>query len=179
MDILKKGRSMFKKISLITLLTVGIIASAQANPATNPWEVGISAVGIAEGRSGDGLDNYFPGIGARVGYHFTQNWSLVGEVLYTIPDYGSKSVDVVDYIGSLGYDFSPIKSVTPFAAAGLGYRTISDVNGRDDWNLVVGAGVKVPMYDSFQFMMEGKGRWNLENRGEQGMLGTLGVNYTF
>jgi hypothetical protein len=170
---------MFKKISLIVLLVIGNAAFAEADSVAKPWEFGVSAAALFEGASGDGLDNDFPGVGLRAGYHFTEKWSLVGEILYTTPNYGTQNVDVVDYIGSVGYDFSPIKSVTPYTSFGLGYRTISDVSGRDDFNFVFGAGVKIPMYDSFQFMMEGKGRWNLEDGGEQGMLGTLGVNYFF
>jgi len=167
---------MFKKILLVALSIIG--NTAIADTVSNPWEVGVSAVGIFEGNNGDALSNDFPGAGLRVGYHFTQKWSLIGEVLYTIPDYGTKDVDVVDYIGSIGYDFSPIRSVTPYTSLGLGYRTISDVSKRDNYNLVLGAGLKLPMYDSFQFTIEGKGRWNLEHK-EQGIIGTTGVNYFF
>ncbi|MDD5406651.1 MAG: outer membrane beta-barrel protein [Sulfurovaceae bacterium] len=169
---------MLKKISLVTLLVMSGAVYGQADAIAKPWEVGLSGVAIFEGGSGDALDNYFPGAGLRVGYHFTDKWSAIGEVLYTNPDYGSQKVNVVDYIGSVGYDFSPINSVIPFADLGLGYRTISDVSNRDDWNMLLGAGLKIPMYDSFQFIMEGKARWNLE-KDEQGMLGTVGVNYFF
>ncbi len=169
---------MFKKISLVTLLIMSGAVYAQADTIANPWEVGVSAVALFEGSNGDSLDSDFPGAGLRVGYHFTQNWSAVGEILYTNPDYGTQKVDVVDYIGGMNYNFSAINSVIPFASTGFGYRTISDVSNRDDWNLVVGAGLKIPINDSFQFMVEGKGRWNLEED-EQGMLGTAGVNYFF
>ncbi len=169
---------MLKKISLVTLLVIGGAVYAQADAIANPWEIGVSAAAIFEGNAGDSLDNDFPGVGLRVGYHFTQNWSAVGEILYTNPNYGSQKVDVVDYIGGVNYNFSAINSVIPFASMGFGYRTISDVSNRDDWNFVPGFGFKMPINDSFQIMIEGKGRWNLEES-EQGMLGTAGVNYFF
>lgn len=169
---------MFKQISLIVLLVIGNIVFAEAVPTAKPWEFGVSAAALFEGANGDNLGNDFPGAGLRVGYNFTQNWSAVGEILYTTPDFGTKNVDVVDYIGSMNYSFSPISSYVPFTSFGLGYRTINDVSGRNDFNLVLGAGLKVPMYNSFQFMIEGKGRWNLEHK-EQGLIGTTGVNYFF
>ena len=169
---------MYKKISLIILLVIGNVAFAEADSVAKPWEFGVSAVALFEGASGDSLDSDIPGAGLRVGYHFSEKWSAVGEILYTTPDYGAKNVDVVDYIGSMNYNFNAINSVIPFASIGLGYRTISDVSGRDNWNFVPGFGFKMPINDSFQFMLEGKGRWNLEES-EQGMLGTAGVNYFF
>ncbi|MEJ2497148.1 MAG: hypothetical protein P8Y43_06710, partial [Sulfurovaceae bacterium] len=65
-----------------------------------------------------------------------------------------------------------------FVSSGFGYRTINDVADRNDWNFIFGAGVKVPLNDSFQFIVEGKARFDLE-RSDKGMLGTVGINYLF
>lgn len=173
-----------KNIYFVILFMMYGIVFVQANDLSKPFTIGVSGVGIFEGAGSDPLESDFPGLGLRADYHLTKNWSMIGEILYTNPDYetggNTIKVDVVDYIGSVGYNFDKINYIIPFINSGLGYRTISDVNGRDDWNLLVGAGVEIPMENnSFSFIIEGKGRWNLENGNDQGMLSTVGINYSF
>lgn len=167
-----------KKIFFVILFMAYGIVIVQANDPSKPFTIGVSGVGIFEGSSGDSLDNHFPGFGLKAGYYITEKLSFAGEILYTRPEYDTQKVDVVDYIGSINYDFGTIDSVTLFVSTGLGYRTISDVNNRDDWNFILGGGAKIPLNDSFQLIGDAKARWNLE-KDEQGMLGTVGVNYSF
>lgn len=168
---------LLKKISFTILFIIGNITFMQADETTKTF-IGVSSVGLLEGSSGDGLNSHFPGFGLKAGYYMTEKLSLAGEVLYTRPEYGTQKVDVVDYIGSVNYDLDAINSTVPFISTGFGYRTISDVSDRDDWSFILGAGIKIPLNDSFQLTGDAKARWNLE-KDEQGMLGTIGVNYSF
>ncbi|MBN2721597.1 MAG: hypothetical protein JXQ77_02115, partial [Campylobacterales bacterium] len=95
---------MFKKISLAFLLMIGNVVYADSDTIQKPWQVGVFGIATFENTSNNLLSNDFPGVGVHVGYHFAQNWSAVGEILYTTPDYSSKKVDVVDYIGSMNYN---------------------------------------------------------------------------
>jgi opacity protein-like surface antigen len=172
---------MFKKLSLAALLAIGTLTHAESNSMSKEWEAGLLGVGISEGSNGDRLGNGY-GLGARLGYHLNQNVSLVGEILYSNPDYefahGDENVDVVDYIAGVNYDFHLNSTFIPFVSLGLGYRTVSDVDGRDDWNVLPGLGMKIPLDKSLQLIVEGKGRFNLEED-EKGFIGTIGVNYLF
>ncbi|MEJ2499403.1 MAG: outer membrane beta-barrel protein [Sulfurovaceae bacterium] len=167
-----------KKIFFIISFIMYGTVFVQANDLSKHFTIGISGVGIFEGYNGDGVDSDFPGFGLRGGYYMTEKLSFVGEILYTRPKYNTQKVDVVDYIGSINYDFGTIDPAVLFVSSGFGYRTINDVADRNDWNFIFGAGVKVPLNDSFQFIVEGKARFDLE-RSDKGMLGTVGINYLF
>ena len=181
---------MITRISLASALLAALVgSSAFAESDMNSTstfmsksaEIGILGVGLFEG-SDDPLQSTM-GFGLRAGYRFAPNWSAVAEVMATPnADYDSAvptEVDVMDYIAGINYDVLPDNDfVTPFVSLGVGYRTVSDVDNRDTWNILPGIGVKILLSDSLQLLLEGKARFSLEED-EKGALATVGLSYRF
>jgi len=176
---------MLKKLlissTLISTLSLCSASAASAIFSSNTWEIGLTGTVLYEGNEGDFLQDEALGFGLRAGYRFADSWEAVIEIssqMNADTNRGIK-VDIMDYIASVNYDFFPQKSsYTPYLALGFGYRTISDVSGRDNWNIIPGLGIKWLISDSIQVSLEGKGRWNLEMN-EKGLIGTLGISYVF
>ena len=184
---------MIKKILAILLLILAIASSAfpadkvktdfRLTAPSKTWEIGILGVVNFEGYDGDVLDDNSPGLGLRAGYRINENWSGIIEILSimnTDVDLPALSnVDIFDYIVGVNYDINLGETYfSPFISLGFGYRTIKDLDGRDDWNVLPGAGIKLMLNDSVQLLIEGKARFNLDEN-EKGISCTVGMSYLF
>jgi len=134
---------------------------------------------IAEGNAGDFLQNDV-GAGLHVGYRYSDDWSAILEVSYIGNDADViGTVDVLDVTMGTTYDmYSEDDFFTPYFALALGYRTISNVDDADSFNIIPSAGLKFLATDSVQIFLEAKARFNLEES-EKGAMGSLGVSYLF
>ncbi|WP_345969775.1 OmpA family protein [Sulfurimonas sp. HSL1-6] len=154
-----------------------------APDALKKVEIGLMGAALYQEAKNDPLEDLFPGMGVRAAYRFYGNWSAVAELsaafdaAYDLPGHGR--VNVTDYMAGIDYDLFPESgAVKPYLSLAVGYRTISGVTGRDQWQVLPGLGCKFPLNDSWQLVVEAKKRFNLDAN-ETGWLGMIGVSYLF
>jgi OOP family OmpA-OmpF porin len=141
------------------LLTAGPAHAQSALPEPNTFDV-TPFVGFGLGFGDDALEPFDPSssflFGAAVGYNWTTNLSIEGEIAF-IPDIvgDTDNVDlgVTTFSANGVYHFDTQTKFVPYATFGLGFGNMSlDVEGVDDdssteflFNL--GGGVKYPITD--------------------------------
>ena len=149
-------------------LAAGLLAAAPAHaqsalPEPNTFDI-TPFVGFGTGFGDDALDPFNPSssflLGVAVGYNFTTNLSLEGE-LGIIPDINgdTNNVDlgITTFSANGVYHFDTQTKFVPYATFGIGFGSASlDIEGVDDeesnteflYNL--GGGVKYPVTDRLQ-----------------------------
>ncbi|UFS62119.1 OmpA family protein [Sulfurimonas sp. HSL-3221] len=177
-------------IGLFFTLFAGAVLCAESEgvrdivpDAPKKVEIGLMGVALFQEGKNDPLEDLFPGVGVRAAYRFYGRWSAVAELsaafdaAYDLPGHGH--VNVTDYMAGIDYDLFPESgAVKPYLSLAVGYRTISGVTGRDQWQVLPGLGCKFPLNDAWQLVVEAKKRFNLDEN-ETGWLGMIGVSYLF
>lgn len=143
------------------LFTAAPAQAQSALPEPNTFDI-TPFIGFGTGFGDEALDPFNPSssflLGVAVGYNFTTNLSIEGE-LGIIPDINgdTNNVDlgITTFSANGVYHFDTQTKVVPYATFGIGFGNASlDIEGVDDdsnteflFNL--GGGVKYPLNDKF------------------------------
>jgi OmpA-OmpF porin, OOP family len=144
------------------LLTAAPAHAQSALPEPNTFDI-TPFVGFGLGFGDEALDPFDPGssflLGVAVGYNFTTNLSVEGE-LGIIPDIvgDTNNVDlgITTFSANGVYHFDTQSKIVPYATFGLGFGSMSiDANDLDEdsnteFLINLGGGVKYPVTDRLQ-----------------------------
>jgi len=177
---------MIKKVVATLLIASSLACASEVSVKHNlnsfqskDWDIGAFASMIAEGDDGDYLQDSF-GVGLHIAYRYSDDWSAVLEVSSANSDVDIiGNVNIVDIVVGTTYDmYSEDDFFTPYFGLALGYRTISDIDDVNVFNIIPSVGLKFLVSDSIQIFLEGKLRFNFKES-EKGGMGSLGASYLF
>jgi len=183
---------LMKKLLALVLFCLVSVETVTADDQSLPkvyrdytWDVGVTGGMIFDGMHTD-VKRLSVGAGLHAGYHLTENVGLHGEISHYFADISNdsegKKIDNTLFALSAIYDFSPERSYSLYATAGLGYELLKKLD--KDFNnpvSLVGFGFRYMFADSWSARIEGRWKFVLVNTDtpDNSLVGTLGADYHF
>jgi OOP family OmpA-OmpF porin len=174
-----------KRLLLLPALLLGTASFA----ANAKYEISpMIGYNLAEGNIGLKNDGYYMGGLEIQANSLKSKLSPEFSVYYTHNadyDNSSKDTDILRLAFNGVYTFDAMKSVIPFAKAGAGYETVNNETAanQDGFFLDAGAGLKVPLSESFAFKAEAIYVAKIANthnsHTDNNLMGLVGFTYSF
>jgi len=192
---LQKGEGsgeLMRRLSASIVLLFALVQTATADEQSlskvykdYTWDVGATGGIIFDGMHTD-LKRANVGLGLHLGYHLTENVGLHGEISHYFASIGSdseaKDIDNTLYALNAIYDFSPERSYSLYATAGLGYEQLKKLDqDLDNPVSLIGFGFRYLFMESWSARLEGRWKFVLvdTNTPDNSLIGTIGVDYHF
>lgn len=190
-----------KNIGILLILTISTMQVATASDTTDAsrsekivfpvsfkdykWDVGVISAMTMDGMQTE-AKRFTLGIGLHLAYHFDESISLHAEIADYFKAFTSEEAakDATNrmFVTSAAYDFSPERSYSLFAKAGLGYEQQIKYDTQVDSPIsLMGFGFRYLFTDRVSAYVEGRWKYVLVNREtpDNSLIGSIGVDYHF